>query len=73
VALIRSGRRHRSIALEADGKHLMTDVWTSVGVIIGVGAVALTGWRLLDPVIALASPRTSSSPASPSCGAPAAA
>jgi len=54
VALVRSGRRQRSIALEADGRHLMTDVWTSVGVIIGVAAVALTGWRVLDPVIALA-------------------
>ncbi|HZR96765.1 MAG TPA: cation diffusion facilitator family transporter [Gaiellaceae bacterium] len=54
LALIRAGRRHRSIALEADGRHLMTDVWTSVGVIIGVGAVALTGWRVLDPVVALA-------------------
>ena len=53
-ALIRSGRRHRSIALEADGRHLMTDVWTSLGVIVGVAAVALTGWRVLDPVIALA-------------------
>jgi cation diffusion facilitator family transporter len=54
VALIRFGRRYRSIALEADGKHLMTDVWTSVGVIVGVSAVALTGWRVLDPVVALA-------------------
>jgi cation diffusion facilitator family transporter len=53
VALIRFGRRYRSIALEADGKHLMTDVWTSVGVIVGVSAVALTGWRVLDPVVAL--------------------
>jgi len=54
VALIRFGRRYRSIALEADGKHLMTDVWTSVGVIVGVSAVALTGWRVLDPAVALA-------------------
>ena len=54
LALVRSGRRHRSIALEADGKHLLTDVWTSVGVIVGVAAVALTGWRPLDPLIALA-------------------
>ncbi|HEU5277675.1 MAG TPA: cation diffusion facilitator family transporter [Gaiellaceae bacterium] len=54
VALTRFGRRSRSIALEADGKHLMTDVWTSVGVIVGVSAVALTGWRVLDPVVALA-------------------
>lgn len=52
--LLRAGREHRSITLEADGKHLMTDVWTSVGVIVGVGAVALTGWQVLDPVLALA-------------------
>jgi len=51
--LLRAGRRSRSIALEADAHHLMTDVWTSVGVMIGVGAVALTGWYWLDPVIAL--------------------
>ena len=51
--LIRAGHRHRSITLEADGKHLMTDVWTSIGVIIGIGAVSLTGWLFLDPVIAL--------------------
>ncbi|HVG46501.1 MAG TPA: cation diffusion facilitator family transporter [Longimicrobium sp.] len=51
--LLRAGRRYRSIALEADAHHLMTDVWTSVGVMIGVGAVAATGWNWLDPVIAL--------------------
>lgn len=51
--LIRVGRQHRSLALEADGRHLMTDVWTSVGVIVGVAAVAVTGWLRLDPVIAL--------------------
>jgi cation diffusion facilitator family transporter len=51
--LLGAGRRYRSIALEADAHHLMTDVWTSVGVMIGVGAVALTGWNWLDPVIAL--------------------
>jgi cation diffusion facilitator family transporter len=51
--LARAGRRHRSIALEADAKHLMTDVWTSAGVVLGVGAVALTGWLWLDPVVAL--------------------
>lgn len=48
-----AGRRYHSIALEADAKHLMTDVWTSVGVIGGVGAVALTGWERLDPLIAI--------------------
>jgi cation diffusion facilitator family transporter len=53
IMLQRAGRRYRSIALEADAHHLMTDVWTSVGVIVGVGAVAVTGWNWLDPVIAL--------------------
>jgi cation diffusion facilitator family transporter len=52
--LLNAGRRHESIALEADAHHLMTDVWTSVGVLIGVGAVAVTGWQWLDPVVALA-------------------
>ncbi len=53
MILIRVGKRHRSMVLVADGKHLMTDVWTSAGVVVGVGAVALTGWERLDPVIAL--------------------
>jgi cation diffusion facilitator family transporter len=53
VLLIRAGRRHRSIVLEADGKHLMTDVWTSAGVIVGVALVAVTGWQVLDPLIAI--------------------
>lgn len=52
--LLRASRRHRSIALESDARHLMTDVWTSAGVAVAVGAVALTGWLWLDPVIALA-------------------
>ncbi len=52
--LLTAGRRHDSIALEADAHHLMTDVWTSIGVLIGVGAVAATGWQWLDPVVALA-------------------
>jgi cation diffusion facilitator family transporter len=47
------GRMHNSITLEADAHHLMTDVWTSAGVIGGVGLVWLTGWLWLDPVIAL--------------------
>ena len=51
--LIRVGREQRSITLEADGRHLMTDVWTSIGVIVGVIAVLLTGWERLDPIIAL--------------------
>jgi cation diffusion facilitator family transporter len=53
VVLLRAGRRHRSIALEANARHLLTDVWTSAGVVAGVGAVALTGWQRLDPVVAL--------------------
>ena len=52
VVLIRAGRQHRSITLVADGKHLVTDVWTSGGVVVGVLLVALTGWLRLDPVIA---------------------
>lgn len=52
--LIKEGNKHRSITLKADGKHLMTDVWTSVGVIIGVALVALTNIQVLDPIIALA-------------------
>ncbi len=51
--LLDTGRKHRSMTLEADAHHLMTDVWTSAGVIVGVGAVALTGWLWLDPVLAL--------------------
>lgn len=47
------GRTHNSITLEADAHHLMTDVWTSVGVICGIGLVWLSGWLWLDPVIAL--------------------
>ena len=53
VVLMRVGRREHSISLEADGQHLMTDVWTSVGVIIGVALVYATGWLRLDPLIAL--------------------
>lgn len=52
--LLRVGRRYESITLEADAHHLMTDVWTSVGVIAGVGAVAATGWTVLDPLVAIA-------------------
>jgi cation diffusion facilitator family transporter len=54
LLLVRAGRRERSITLEADGKHLLTDVWTSVGVVVGVAAVAISGWDTLDPLIALA-------------------
>ncbi len=52
LILFKAGKRHNSITLEADAKHLMTDVWTSGGVLLGVGAVALTGWMRLDPVVA---------------------
>lgn len=52
--LIRAGRKHRSITLRADGKHLMTDVYTSVGVVVGIGLVWATGWNWLDPVVAIA-------------------
>lgn len=52
--LLTAGRQHESITLEADARHLMTDVWTSIGVLLGVGAVAVTGWSWLDPAVALA-------------------
>jgi len=52
--LLRAGKQHNSIALEADARHLMTDVWTSIGVIGSVLAVSLTGWQPLDPLVALA-------------------
>jgi cation diffusion facilitator family transporter len=53
IVLSRVGKRRRSITLEADAQHLMTDVWTSAGVVAGVGLVALTGWKRIDPVVAL--------------------
>ena len=52
--LFAAGRRNDSITLEADAQHLMTDVWTSVGVIVGVGAAVLTGWHRLDAIVAIA-------------------
>ena len=54
LVLLRAGRTHNSIALRADGKHLMTDVVTSAGVLVGVGLVALTGWERLDALVAFA-------------------
>lgn len=51
--LLSAGKRYNSITLEADAKHLMTDVWTSVAVVVGVAAVAITGIERLDPIIAL--------------------
>lgn len=53
LSLLRAGRKHNSITLEANGHHLLTDVWTSVGVWAGVGLVVLTNWNWLDPVVAL--------------------
>jgi len=51
--LMGEGKRRNSISLEADAQHLMTDVWTSAGIIVAVGIVALTGWTILDPLIAI--------------------
>jgi cation diffusion facilitator family transporter len=51
--LLGASKEYRSITLEADAHHLMTDVWTSGGVLLGVGAVEITGWLRLDPIIAL--------------------
>ena len=51
--LFRAAREHRSIALEADGRHLVTDVWTSVAVLVGIVAVHFTGWLWLDPLLAI--------------------
>lgn len=53
LVLIRTGRRHRSLALVADGRHLLTDVVTSAGVLVGVGLVAVFEWPRLDPIVAL--------------------
>jgi cation diffusion facilitator family transporter len=53
LLLLRAARKHDSITLEANAYHLLTDVWTSVGVVVGVGAVALTHWEWLDPLVAL--------------------
>jgi len=52
--LLRNGRKRRSMTLIADGKHLLTDVWASLGVLVGVGLVWLTGWQRLDPIVAFA-------------------
>ena len=53
LVILRAGHKHNSITLEANAHHLLTDVWTSVGVIVGVALVALTKWLWLDPVVAL--------------------
>jgi cation diffusion facilitator family transporter len=54
LVLMRAARQYDSITLKANAHHLMTDVWTSAGVLLGVGLVVLTGWLWLDPVVALA-------------------
>ena len=53
LILLRAGRRLRSITLRADAHHLLTDVWTSIGVVLGIVLVQVTGWLILDPLIAL--------------------
>jgi cation diffusion facilitator family transporter len=53
LLLLRAAHKHGSITLEANARHLLTDVWTSAGVVVGVGAVAVTQWEWLDPVVAL--------------------
>jgi len=53
LILVKNGRKNNSITLEADGKHLMTDVYTSAGVLIGIGLVKLTGWLALDAIVAI--------------------
>ena len=52
LILLRASKKYNSITLEANAHHLMTDVWTSVGVLAGVGLVVLTGWERLDPIVA---------------------
>ena len=52
--MLKKAREHRSMALEADARHLFTDVWTSVGVVVGLLGVMATGWLWLDPLIAIA-------------------
>lgn len=52
--MLRAARQHRSITLEADARHLLTDVWTTAGVLVGLLLVTITGWLMLDPLIAIA-------------------
>ena len=54
LALLKAGKKYRSATLQADGHHLLTDVWTSVGVLVGIALVALTDWLWLDPIVAFA-------------------
>ena len=53
LILMRVGKKRNSITLEADAQHLLTDVWTSAGILVGVSAVAITGWARLDPIVAI--------------------
>ena len=53
LTLMKVGRQHNSITLEANGHHLLTDVWTSAGVLVAVGLVALTNWNWLDPLVSV--------------------
>jgi len=53
MTLVRNGKKRRSLLLEADGKHLMADVWTSAGVIVAIVIVKFTGWLIVDPIIAI--------------------
>lgn len=52
--LLHYGKKHNSITIESDAHHLMTDVWTTVGIIVGIGLVKFTNWQLLDPLMAIA-------------------
>ena len=51
--LLSLGKKHNSITIEADAHHLMTDVWTTIGIIAGIFLVKITGWQLLDPIMAI--------------------
>jgi len=53
LILLKAARRYQSVSLEANAHHLLTDVWTSGGVLTGIGLVAITGWQRLDPLVAL--------------------
>lgn len=53
IILIKAGKKYKSITLEADAHHLLSDVWTSVGVIGGIALTAVTGWIILDPIVAI--------------------
>ena len=53
LILLKNGQKNNSITLEADGKHLMTDVYTSAGVLVGIGLVKISGWLILDGIVAI--------------------